>query len=194
MPRSPRLTADRIVDAAVSIADRDGYAALTLGEVAAELGVRTPSLYNHIDGLDDLRRRLTLRAVQGLGAALQPAAVGRSSEDAVRAIAWSYRRFALDHPGLYPATVPSPEGADEEVRRAVEEVLGTVIAALSGYRLDQDELIHAARSVRSAVHGFVALELAGGFGLPLDTEVSFEWVTDLLASGIRARADARRAG
>ena len=189
MPPRPSLTADRVIDVAADLADRDGYVNLTLGKVAAALGVRTPSLYNHLDGLDDLRRRLAVRALTMLGDALQRAAVGRTSEDAVRSIAVAYRRFAHAHPGLYATTVPTTEGADEAIQQAGDATLRTVLAAISGYGLREEEAIHATRSVRSAVHGFVALELAGGFGLPQDVDASFEWLTELLATGLRARAD-----
>jgi hypothetical protein len=41
--------------------------------------------------------------------------------------------------------------------------------------------------MRSAVHGFVALESAGGFGIPLDVDDSFEWLVSALVSGFTAR-------
>ena len=40
---------------AASLADADDLAQLTLARLAAALGVRTPSLYAHVDGLGDLR-------------------------------------------------------------------------------------------------------------------------------------------
>jgi AcrR family transcriptional regulator len=190
LPPRPGLTPERIVDVAADLIDRDGYAQLGLGKVAAELGVRTPSLYNHLDGLDELRRRLTVRALTVLGASLQRAAVGLATEDAVRAIAVAYRRFAHEHPGLYATTVPSIEDADAEVRRVGGEVMGTVLAALSGFDLDDEAAIHATRSLRSAVHGFVSLELSGGFGIPVEVDASFVWLTDLIVAGIRSHADA----
>ena len=189
MPPRPGLTPEGIVDAAAELIDRDGYDQLALGKVAAELGVRTPSLYNHVDGLDELRRLLTIRALTVLGAELQRAAVGIGAEDAVRGIATTYRRFAHQHPGLYATTVPSIEDADAQVQRVGAQVMHTVLTALTGFGLDDAAAIHATRSVRSAVHGFVSLELAGGFGIPVDIDASFAWLTDLLADGIRARTE-----
>lgn len=188
MSQRPGLTVDRVVDAAVVVADRDGRDALTLGAVADLLGVRTPSLYNHVRGLDDLRRLLTVRALRELGEVVQRAAVGRSADDAVRAIATAYRAFALDHPGLYAATVQTTEGGDAEVQQAGAEVLATVLAALGAYGLDDDEAVHATRTLRSAVHGFVSLELAGGFGLAQDPAATFTWMVDRLAEAFTARA------
>jgi AcrR family transcriptional regulator len=184
----PTLTPQRIVDEAASIADRDGLAAVTLARVAVALGVRAPSLYNHVDGLDDLRRRLTLRALDELAARIQRAAVGRGADDAVRAIATAYRRFAHERPGLYAATVPTTEGPDEEIRAAGAVIVATVLDALGGYGLDRTSAIHATRGLRSAVHGFVSLEMSGGFGLDVDVDTSFEWLTELVAAGIARRS------
>ena len=57
MPRRG-LSRAAVVETAARLADRDGYDALTLGAVAADAGVRPPSLYNHVDGLAGLRREL----------------------------------------------------------------------------------------------------------------------------------------
>lgn len=50
----PGLTLDRIVDAAVELADRDGLSALSMRKVAAELGVGTMSLYRYVPGKGEL--------------------------------------------------------------------------------------------------------------------------------------------
>jgi hypothetical protein len=57
-------------------------------------------------------------------------------------------------------------------------------AVLGGSGLEDDELIHAVRALRSAVHGFAALEAAGGFGLAADPDESFRRLVDALAKGI----------
>lgn len=187
VPR-PGLTPEKVVDAAVAVVDAEGAPSLTLGAVADRLGVRTPSLYNHVDGLDDLRRRLTVRALAELRRRLERAAVGRSADDAVRSLAVAYRRFAVEHPGLYAATVPTSEVDDEAIRAAGAEALTVVIASLQAFGLEGDDTVHAARTIRSAVHGFVSLELAGGFGLDVDVEASFDWLVDLVNEGLRIRS------
>ena len=52
--------------------------------MAERLGVRTQSLYSHVDGLDGLRRELALHAVRELGAVLTDAAMGRAGAEAMR--------------------------------------------------------------------------------------------------------------
>ena len=181
-PRAP-LSPARVVDAAAAIADRDGLDAVTLARLAGELGVRAPSLYNHVDGLDGLHRALTLRALDELGQRLQRAAVGRAGADAVRALATGYRDFARERPGLYATTLPSSEGPDAAIRDAGHGIVATVLAVLAGYGFADEAEIHAARTLRSLLHGFASLELAGGFGLPVDVEATFDWLLDLVTSG-----------
>ena len=82
--------------------------------------------------------------------------------------------MAHEQPALYAATVRTSEGDRPEVETASNRALGTVSAVLRGYDLSEAEIVHAARYVRACVHGFVALESAGGFGLPIDVDESFE--------------------
>ena len=179
-PRRPETACD-LVDAA-------GFEALTLSAVAARLDVRPPSLYNHVDGLDDLRDAVRVAALEGLGAVIRDAAVGRSGADALRALAHAYRRWVRAHPGQYALTQSGIEDApSEEVRAAGRAVVEVVLATLRGFGLEGDEAIHAARALRSALHGFVLLETGAGFGMPIDVDASFDRVVEMIVEGVRAR-------
>ncbi len=188
MPRAG-LSRAAVVTAAAELADAGGYERLTLAAVAQRFGVKLPSLYKHVGGVEDLQRGVALLAVQELGAVLSSAAVGRSGGDALRATGRAYRRYALAHPGRYAATVRAPDPQDPDHLAAAGSVAGTVFAVLSGLGIRDEDLVPAARTVRSALHGFVALEAAGGFGLPQDVDDSFESLLDALERGLRRPAD-----
>ena len=183
MPRAG-LDPERVVDAAAAIADAEGLDAVTLARVAGVLGVRAPSLYNHVDGRGGLLRALALRGVRELTAVLREAAVGRSGADALGATARAYRAYAGAHPGLYAAGVAAPAAGDAEHQAAAQETVDVVFAVLRGWDLEGEAAVHAARAFRSAVHGFVALEAAGGFGIPVDRDASFERLVATLAAGL----------
>jgi AcrR family transcriptional regulator len=183
MPRAG-LDSERVVDTAAAIADAEGLDGVTLARVAGGLGVRAPSLYNHVDGRAGLRRALALRGVRELTAALRDAAVGRSGTDALAATARAYRAYARAHPGLYAASVAAPAPDDAEHQVAAAETVDVVYAVLRGWRLEGDDAVHAARAFRSAVHGFVLLEATGGFGIPVDVDASFERLVATLAGGL----------
>lgn len=182
MPRAG-LTPTSVAEAAADLVDREGVQALTLARVAEHLGVRSPSLYNHVDGLEGLGRVVALRGIDQLGEACRSAVMGRSGSEAIRQLAAAYRRFALEHPGLYPLTQVARPG-DDEYEAVAGRVLESVAAVLTGMGYEGDELIHAVRSLRSSLHGFAVLEVGSGFGLEVDLDESFEWLVGMVGRGL----------
>lgn len=172
---------------ALALADEVGFERLTLSLLARRFGVAVPSLYKHVEGLEALRREVSLVAVRELGSALARALEGVPERERLRALGRAFRAFALAHPGRYAATVRAPSPEDAEWSATSEAVLRTVLEVLAAYRLAGDEAIDAARAVRAALHGFVSLETLGGFGLPRDVERSFERLLDILEAALRAR-------
>lgn len=185
MPRAG-LDADAVVAAAAALADEDGLAELTLARLAAAVGIRTPSLYAHVDGLGDLRGRLGARGAQEMASALQTAAAGRSGADALRAVATAYRAYAHAHPGTYAAMQVASDRADNQAAGAA--AVGVFLAVLDGYGIAGEAAIHAVRAVRSALHGFVTLEREGGFGIPLSLDQSFATLVGMIEAGLDRRA------
>ena len=185
---SPRAGLDRatIVREAASLVDREGLASLTLARLAARLGVRPPSLYNHVAGLDDLRRELALLGLGELAARLTRAAFGRAGEDAIVAIAEAYRTYARERPGVATAAVRAPAPGDRGWQAAGEGLVTLLVAAFGSLGLQGDDALHAVRGLRSLLHGFVTLETMGGFGLPLDRDESFRRLVQAYLAGLRA--------
>jgi AcrR family transcriptional regulator len=181
MPRAG-LDANAVVTAAAALADAEGLDAVTLSRLAAELGVRTPSLYAHVEGgLPDLRRRLAARGVRELAGALQAAAAGRARGDALAAIAGVHRSYSRAHPGTYAAL---QRAANVEGDAAAERLVETLVSVVRGYGLEGEAAIHGARIVRAALHGFAALETGDGFGLPLDLDETFTRLVEVLDRGL----------
>jgi AcrR family transcriptional regulator len=180
------LDAESVVSAAARLADAEGLEAVTFTRLAAELGVRAPSLYAHVDGIPDLRSRLAARGVRELTAALQAAAAGRAGSDALAAVADAYRAYALAHPGSYMAMQRPPDPRDATATASSDALVEVVLAVLRAYGLSGDSAIHAARAVRSALHGFVTLESNEGFGLPLALEESYRRLLIILDRGLAA--------
>ena len=179
MPRAG-LSTTSVVDAAIDLVDEQGRAALTLAAVAHRTGVAAPSLYKHVRSLEALQQKVSARATTELAQTLSTSVAGRSGEEALRCVAHAYRDYALAHPGRYPLTQRVPDAKDPEHVAAGEQAVQAVFAALRGYGLEGDEAIHATRATRSALHGFVSLEIEGGFGMPLDVGRSFERLVSAL--------------
>ena len=188
MARKAGITHERVVDAAAELADREGLAAVSLATVAAAVGVRSPSLYSHVDGLDGLRRDLLRRASHVLAERLAAATYDRDDpEDALRALAHAYRRFAHDHPGLYAALLPVPSPDDDpEAAAAAGEPLAVTAGVLARLGIDAEHHVDVIRARRAMLHGFVDLELGRGFGLPDPVDASFDVAVDLVVGAVEA--------
>ncbi len=120
MGRKVGLTLDRVVETAVDIADRNGIEEMSLRQVADELGIKTPSLYNHVAGLAGLRRELAFHAAREVGIIFSTKVPDETASESLRRLAGEYRRFALEHPGLYQALLPAPRpGEDDELYAAM---------------------------------------------------------------------------
>jgi len=173
-----------VVEAAVKLIDEEGIEQLSLGRLAERLGVRTPSLYNHVAGLPGLKHDLTLYCLHDLLDLILRSTVGKSRAEAIFALANAYRAYAREAPGRYALTVQAPDPGDQEVQALAQQLVDVVRAVLAPYRLSEEVAIHAIRGLRSIVHGFISLEVAGGFAMPVDLDASFHWLINLFIAGL----------
>jgi AcrR family transcriptional regulator len=180
------LDTEQVLDAAVSLAD-EGLDQVTFARLAEILGVRAPSLYNHVNGRAALLRLIMLRGLGELADAIAAAAAGLAGGEALRASANAYRDYALAHPGSYEATLAAPAEHDRELQAAAERLLGLMASILRGWKLQRDDEIDAIRILRSALHGFVTLERRGGFAMSRDLDASFRALIDTLIDGLGRR-------
>ena len=185
--RPARLSRDSIVNAALTFLDREGWDALTINALANQLGTKGPSLYNHVDSLDDLRRTVRMRVVGDIIDMLNTVGQGRTPDDAVMVMASAYRSYAHHHPGRYSAFTRMPLGGDDpEFTEATRAAAAPVISVLSAYGLDTEAAFFAALEFWSAMHGFVLLEMTGVMA-GIDTDGVFTDMVMRLATGMQTR-------
>jgi AcrR family transcriptional regulator len=182
-----RLDRSAVVRAAANLVNSEGSEALTINRLARELGVQPPSLYNHIAGLGELWRELALLNMRALGDRLTAAAVGRSGPTGVIALAQAYRDYVKEFPGLYQASLRASGNQsqpDPQLQAAEDRVVRVALALVESIGLAGEEAIHTVRGLRSAIHGFATLEVAGGFGLPFDLDESFRRLIETIIRGM----------
>lgn len=189
---------DTIVSTAAAIADDRGTEEVTLASVAGELGVRSPSLYNHVNGLPELRELLTTLGLRRLNERLEKTGDGLRGEDALMEVAEAYLAFAAEHPGLYELTLkspggeePEPSGAKMEQRELASRLVGKLLSFMESLGLSEEEGIHAVRGFRSLLHGFASIGQKGGFGMPVEVKASIRFVTSSYIRGLVAAVHER---
>jgi len=180
------LAAASVTEAGAALADEVGFDQLSMGLLAERLGVKTPSLYKHVDNLADLNHRIAILAMIELGDALRDATQGRAGGDALAAAAHAMRAYVKEHPGRYAAgNGAQPTGPDDPLIPAANRLLGSLSAVLRGYQLEPSDEIHALRMLRSILHGFATIEATGGFQFDTDIDESFTWMVDLIDRGLQ---------
>jgi AcrR family transcriptional regulator len=177
----------RVVEAAAELVDRDGLDALTLAAVADAVGRHVSSLYNHVDGVDGLRKELVLLTLDQLGDALWRAALGRSGRDAVVSLMLAYRQFIKDHQERWKLVMrqdPTEPGIRDAASRATE----ALEAVMLSFGVPSDRAVHAHRIFSTALIGLATRYEAYRIeGAPIDDTY------DMLAEFVVAALGAERA-
>lgn len=163
-PRSrPSLTRERIVHAAIALADEEASGQITMRTLAERLGVRSPmALYRYVgskDGLADLMAdhvyaRFAVATGQGWRPALRE--LGRSGWQAVQRHPW-FARLAFARPPLGPHALDLYEAALSELDHLelpaatrmgfINTVLGHVLG--SGLALLEEQSMRSRAGVES---------------------------------------------
>lgn len=179
-----RLDKEAVLHAAITVADNKGLNNLTLKELAEELKIKTPSLYNHIDGLQGLYSLMAVYGLKNLKTELAEAAIGLSGKEALSSMGIAYFKFAKTHPGLYEATQMTCYFKCEEAEKLSNEIIKLFGRIVEPLKLDDTTLIHVIRMFRSMLHGFSVLEKKEGFGMPVSVDESFRLTLDILIESI----------
>ncbi|MFB7898932.1 TetR/AcrR family transcriptional regulator [Streptomyces xiamenensis] len=179
------LTTERVVRAGAELADEVGFDEVTVSALARRLGVKVASLYSHLKNSQDLRTRIALLALEEMAERGDAALAGRSGRDALAALGDVYRDYARAHPGRYAAAQlrldPQAAAASAGGRHA-----RMTRAILRGYALGEPDQTHAVRLLGSVFHGYVSLELGGGFSHSApDTQETWIRILDSLDALLR---------
>lgn len=175
-----------IIEAAANIADERGIANVTLKVLAAELGIKSPSLYKHFSGgLDELNKELMLYGWRILEANITQAAIGKSKDDAIRAICLAYRKFVAGHKGVFEAMQWYNMYQSEEHLQASRGVIAVLFRVLEAYGVTDEQKVHIVRMLRGFLQGFSTIESHGGFGNPTPIDDTFEFALNTILNGIR---------
>jgi AcrR family transcriptional regulator len=172
-----RLGRDEVLAAAEELVDLAGWDGLTMSALAMSLGVRAPSLYHHVDGLEALRGELQVRSMAALSDALMRASVGQSGTNGVRVQAQAQRDFARTWPHRYDGMTRAaidPAGVGGAGALATEVSVKMLLTSGVPDEVAQDLV----RALFAAHHGAIQLELSGFFSIGVDHDALFELVLD----------------
>jgi AcrR family transcriptional regulator len=152
-----------IVATARTLAEAEGWDAVTTRRLSTEIEYSQPVLYKHFAGMEQIAEAVALEGFDELAQALRATRADAGADTALTRIAQAYLAFARDHPAVYDAmftrattlrfaaddTPPALSAAFAELRQAVAGVVGEP---------DADTLTEV---FWSALHGLLTLNRTG---------------------------------
>jgi len=181
------LDMERIIGAAKDLIEECGLEKFSMRQLAESLGIKTASLYAHVESMESLLKDVGLLALKEQREFELKAIEGKQMDEAVLCLASSYRKFAKEHAELYRFIMKMQLGNDEELKKASEMVVEPAMKALNGYDMSEEMRMHYQRILRALMHGFISQEENGYFShYPVDVEESYKIAVGSLIKGIHA--------
>lgn len=184
MPYPAQIDRSTAIDTACALIEAEGIESLSLARLAAQLGIKAPSLYHHFSSKAELLQGVSLRTSEALVEAVHHGIAGAGSDPKtrLRGMAHVYRDFAHSHPLtlMLAFGAASPDARPDPA--ALEALAIPLQEALIGLAGEANSL-SALRGVWALIHGFVMLELNGQFQRGGDLDQVLDYAVDAYAAG-----------
>lgn len=182
------LDKNAVVERAAALANENGLDNVTIKEVADSLEIRSPSLYNHISGLEELKKEIMLYGWKQSEDQILQAAKGLDGYEAVRRMCRAFYRYAAENKGIFSAMLWYNKYTDEGTMEATSGLFSRLYGIMEDMGISREKTEHLIRTLRGFLEGFALLVNNGAFGHPADIDESFEVSLDVLIEGIKATA------
>lgn len=183
MPRVG-LTREILVEKAAQVANEQGISNVNIKTLAEYIGIKPPSLYKYIDGIEELFEEMMLHGWKLLEEQLYKDVIGKSGDDAVKAMCDAYYTFAVNNPGVFASMENYNRYSSEKTREATQGICKITSKIFSAYKLTNEQMMHLVRTFRGFLQGYMMLVVNGSFGDKLPVKDSFDLSVDILVNGI----------
>lgn len=179
------LNKEIIVESAKALIEQDGFQQFSMRKLAEKLDVKTASLYTHVESMDVLFTEVGLSALKAQKEDLLNAIGEKHGDDAIAALAESYRHFSYEHEELYRLIMQMPSGENEVLKAAAAMTVEPFMCVLTDYRISDERKMHWQRVLRGVMHGFVSEEQSGYFShYPISIDESYHVAINCVIDGI----------
>ena len=155
------LSSEEILKTAVHLVEDGGAIGLSLRAVAAELGVKAPSLYRYFPNKEALELAVAGEILDLMSVDFQAAFASADPETRFLRLVDAYLHFARERFQLYAFVMQDrPERYGSKAGKAVWNILLEAASSISG----QHDDTAAAVATWAFLHGYATLEHSGAFG------------------------------
>lgn len=174
-----------IIKRAAELANEAGIEKVTLKLLADDLQIKSPSLYNYVSGLDDLKEKIMLYGWKQMEERIVGSVIGVAGYDAVRAACRAFYGYATENPGIFNAMLWYNKFQDEKSMEATEKLFDIMFRIMLPLHISPENCNHLIRTFRGFLEGYALLVNNGAFGNPISIEESFELSLNVLIEGMK---------
>lgn len=175
------LTRADVINAAIECLDEDGQKAFGVNRVARQLSIKPPSIYNHVQGNDDLHRAVALEGWRHLLDLYGPDPEGQPPLERLKEVCRIFRRFARQRPAYFAVTAATfLNPTDADVAEVFGQHMELVRRNLTPVGVAEESLGPAVVALRASLQGFSTMEANGQVEGGAEGDAAFEWMLDTI--------------
>lgn len=183
MPRIG-LTRDKVIRTAAKLANERGLSAVTITTLAEYLGIKKPSLYNHVKSQEDIYYGVMVYGWTEGAQAIVDEIKEDAPYEALKAYARKFYDYAINNKGIFEAMLWYNKYDNDELMQATEKIYRFFFQQTDKIGIARETANHLLRTYRSFLEGFILLVNHNSFGNPISIEESFEISLDVLVKGM----------
>ena len=179
------ISNELIIETSAELSNKVGLKNLSLKMIAEKLGIKSPSLYNHISSLEDIKKKLMIYGWKQLEGKMIDSVAGVSGYEALRNICYTFYDYATSNKGVFEAMLWYNKCDSEETINATKKLYEIIFKIMDSLNISEDNARHIIRMTRSFLEGFVLLVNNNSFGNPISIKESFDISLDIIINGVK---------
>ena len=175
-----------IIETSARIANKVGLDNLSLKMIAEELNIKSPSLYNHVSSLDEIKSQLMVYGWKQMEEKMIDSAVGVAGYEALRNMCGAFYEYAINNRGIFTAMLWYNKYESEKLEKATTRLFNMIFKVMKPLNITDENINHIIRTLRGFLEGFSLLVNNNAFGNPISIKESFDISLEIIMNGIRS--------
>ena len=175
-----------IIETSALLSNKVGLDNLSLKMIAEELNIKSPSLYNHVSSLEDIKEKLMIFGWKQIEEKMIDSAVGVSGYDALKNMCHAFYNYAINNKGVFSAMLWYNKYDTKEKNNTTTRLFNLLFKIMKSLNISDDIINHSIRTLRSFLEGFSLLVINNAFGNPISIQKSFDLSLDIIMNGIKS--------
>ena len=180
------ISDELIIETSARIANKVGLDNLSLKIIAEELNIKSPSLYNHISSLNEIKSQLMVYGWKQIEEKMIDSAVGVSGYEALKNMCNVFYDYATNNKGIFTAMLWYNKYESDEKQNATTRLFNMLFKIMKSLNITDENINHIIRTVRGFLEGFSLLVNNNAFGNPISIKESFDLSLEIIMNGIKS--------